>query len=239
MLRFLGLYRFAQWLVENEHNKKLTNAVAVALALGALALFIDVLVIADPADEFYVPALVATGVLALPGVIVLLFRLVRPFRGRGAISPARCTFCGRERAVRPVRYLAVTGALVVFFLRERAGFACSRCNLRQFAVMTGLNVLLGWAGVFSLFIFQGFLLHNVLFVLRSISGGSDTVYARRQAFLILDEHRAYARSLVETKDDEDVIHVLQQRTALPLAVVADYVRTLRRECPGGDTPDRP
>ncbi len=232
MLRLFGLYKLSQWLVENEHNTKLRDAILVALAFGALAVFLDVLVLVRPGTESYVPFLTVCGVVALPGAVLLVVRLVRPFRGRDAITPTRCKFCGREASVTPVRYLAVTGALIVFFLRERAGFACKRCNLRQFAIMTGFNLLLGWASVFSLFIFQGFLLHNVLFLLRSLGGGSDVAYARKQAFRILDEQREYAKSLVATKEDDDVVYVLQKQTDLPNALVADYVRTLRREAGG-------
>ena len=144
------------------------------LPLGAMALAI-ILYFSFEAKEretFIIVVLIA----APPGLVVLLVRLIRP-RPHGPAT-LDCPVCSARRPTSPVRYLQATGFIVVAFLKEWHTFACRRCSARAFARIS-LVSLLGLGSVTSALLLPGFLLNNLLFLLRSQLMVSTRRFSRR------------------------------------------------------------
>jgi hypothetical protein len=254
MLNLFGWYRLYKWAKETDDNDKVHELFAVAMALGLIGVFLFAFLVVhdDPANAAATAAAAssarherdlihafawAAAAFSLPGFGLIVYRLVRPLQGRAAIPSGCCTFCKRQAATTPIRFVSVTGALVWFFISERAGFACRRCTWQHFLVTTVTTGVLGWWSLFSLFVTPGVVIHNVLLAARALVVGSrPSAYAQRQAFLILDERRDYARAIVASKDPEDAVEVLAETSGVPALFVAAYIDELQRPRPVGPIP---
>ena len=206
----------------SRHFKQPAGIAAVTLCSGVLTAWCAALYATEPPDQrqliwLFFPF---TG---LPCAGYLLWRLVWPFRGREAVPPSFCPMCGRTVATSPVRYVQLTGLVVIMHMRELPAFLCRRCSFRAFTRMTVHTLVLGWWGIASLFVTPGFVLSNLLFLARSQFAGGNRGHARR----LLDERRDYTANLVASKDDATVVEVLVRDTGLPAEVVAEYVRGIR------------
>jgi hypothetical protein len=78
------------------------------------------------------------------GTWVFVSRLSRPFRGRAAIPPERCTRCRAVETLTPARYLRHAGQGLPFVSYERSGFFCRRCHVQTAAWWTFSTFVVGW-----------------------------------------------------------------------------------------------
>ncbi|OGQ90164.1 MAG: hypothetical protein A2289_19895 [Deltaproteobacteria bacterium RIFOXYA12_FULL_58_15] len=161
-----------------------------------------------------------TGLIA---IIAIAVRVIRPFKGREAIPPSQCPICGASKPTAPVRYLQLTGLVVVMLMRELSVFSCRSCSAKAFVKMTRHTLCLGWWGLISLFITPGFILNNLAFLLRGLLSGSP----RRFANHLLDKRRDYVLNMLASKDENTVVEVLQSDTGLPAQEITRYLRALR------------
>ena len=206
----------------SRHFQQPANLMGTTLALGVLSAWGWVLIGFWDSDREVVWLFFPfTGLI---GLIVLAVRLIRPFRKAEARAPSRCQLCGESAATTPVRYLQLTGAVVVMFMSELPVFACRGCSMAAFLRMTLHTTALGWWGLFSFIITPGYLLNNFLFLLRSLLTSGQRGHARR----LLDERREYALNLIATKDEATVVDVLRRDTGLPTDVVSRYLQELRK-----------
>ncbi|MGE0870531.1 MAG: hypothetical protein AB7P03_18345 [Kofleriaceae bacterium] len=143
------------------HFNQDASVTGTSLAFGAASFGLAILAALDA--ESRKPFYVVLPFLVLPGLIVLLTRLLR----RASPPAARCSICRAPASVSEVRYLQHTGAIVMMFMTETPANACRVCSRKLFGRTTLHTVLLGWWGLASLFITPGVLLNNLLFLARS------------------------------------------------------------------------
>lgn len=170
-----------------------------------------------------------TFLLMVPWLINLALRFSSTFppeevpTGRDALT---CPLCHGPGPLVPVRYLKMTGMIVMMSYGEHAGFMCRECSQRVFRATTGHNLVFGWWGLFSFFINIGFIVNNLMFSLRA----PDPAMKPEKAHLrLLEGHREYALNLLATKDDETVIEVISKQAGVPEDAARSFVATLRAE----------
>lgn len=199
------------------HFRQDASLVGTMLAFG-LSTLVVVIAVAMPmdlsSDALFALAVVMGPTLALPGLIVFVARLVRRRSHRG-----RCDEC-RAPGAAEVRYLQVTGLLVLAVLKEARFEACSECSARACSATSAHTALFGWWNLLTPLVVPWVLLNNVAFFLKQrITRGA----ARTAA---LEEHREYAKNLLRTKDFDVVVEVISDTTRCDPAVVAKWLRTL-------------
>lgn len=187
----------------------------LAFGLSTLVIVIAATVPMDLSkDALFALAVVMGPAVALPGLVVFLARLVRRRSHRG-----RCDECRAPGALE-VRYLQVTGLLVLAVVKEARFEACSECSARACSATSAHTALFGWWSVLTPLVVPWVLLNNLAFFLKQrIARGAAHTAA-------LEEHRDYAKNLLRTKDFDVVVEVISEVTRCDPAVVAKWLRTL-------------
>jgi hypothetical protein len=208
------------WL--SRHFKQDASLIGTMLAFGMSTLAIFVVATQHlnlENDGAFALAVVGLPIAFLPGPIVLIARLVRGAPGHAT----RCEACGARPAAE-VRYLQVTGAVILAIMREARFVACARCSTDAYVGMTARTAILGWWSLVTPFVVPWIVLANTLAWAKSrlLSGGS------RGAARVLEDERDYARNLLRTKDVETVVEVLAAKTGVPPEEVAAWLATLPR-----------
>jgi hypothetical protein len=199
------------------HFRQDASLVGTMLAFG-LSTLVVVVAVTIPmdlsTDSLFALAVVMGPTLALPGLIVFAVRLVRRGSHRG-----RCDECRAAGAVE-VRYLQVTGLLVLAVLKEARFEACSECSARAFSATSAHTALFGWWSVLTPLVVPWVLLNNLAFFLK------QRIFRGRGRTAALEEHRDYAKNLLRTKEFEVVVEVISDTTGCDAQVVAEWLRTL-------------
>lgn len=203
------------------HFRNPTEFLPTALALSAPAVWLAAFLLMHRlrAERLFGLALPIALTLAV-GTIVL--RVARGLPHREGRADARCGVCGEARPNAPVRYLWVTGVLVVMFVKEFPVFCCRRCSIRAFGRTTLHTALFGFWSLLAVFLAPAALLNNVAFLVSSWLGATE----RAHAHAVLENYRSYARELVATTDRQTAIATLQRNTGLPAERVARFIREL-------------
>jgi hypothetical protein len=166
---------------------------------------------------------VALPVALLVAFFTLALRIARGLPHRDGRAETRCALCGESRPNAPVRYLQVTGALVVMWVRELGVFCCPRCSARAFARTTLHTAVFGPWSLLAVFIAPGALFNNVAFLVANLFGATEQAHAHA----VLETYRGYARELLETSDEATVVQALSKNTGLSTDRIARFVRELR------------
>ncbi len=194
---------------------------AVTLCSGVLGVWCVLFATTDRPDHREL--LLMFGVFtALPSAAHLVWRVVRPFKGAEAKAPGACALCGQRGPTSPVRYVQLTGLVILMLMRELPAHACRRCSRDAFLKMTLHTLALGWWGLFPIFVNPGFVANNLLFLLRSQLLGGAAGYARAR----LDERREWIKALRDTKDEATVVSVVSADLGVSADEVTAYLRSL-------------
>jgi hypothetical protein len=165
--------------------------------------------------------------IALPVSVVVcvacvVARIAGGLPARDGRADVRCGLCGQSKPNAPVRYLELTGIVVVMITRELPLFCCRRCSTRAFVRTTGHTALFGFWSALAVFIAPGALLNNVAFWVSSLLGATKAAHARA----VLANYRAYAKELLATVDVAGVVKALKQNTGLSDEYVEQFVKSL-------------
>lgn len=210
------------WLAR--HLRQDANLMGTMLAFGMSSLVI--LIAANVRldlenDSIFALAVVMAPIAGLPGPVVLLARLLRR-----APRHARCSSC-RAAPAAEVRYLQVTGIVVIALLKEARLDACTRCSAQACVATTAHTAALGWWSMLTPLVVPWVLLNNLAFYLKNRLATRGT----RGAAGALEEHREYARNLLRTKETAIVVEVLAEKTGLSPADVEAWLKTIPQEQP--------
>jgi hypothetical protein len=205
------------WLSQHLRQDGTLVATMIAFGLSSLVIIAAATVHVDlENDSMFALAVVGVPIAGLPGPIALIVRLVRGGRGK----PARCEVCGARPAAE-VRYLQVTGVVVIAILREARLAACARCSGEAYVGTTAHTALLGWWSLLTPLVIPWVVLANTLAWLK----GRLTLGGSRGAAGALEIERDYARNLLRSKDPETVVEVLARKTGVPPEQVAAWLAT--------------
>lgn len=155
-------------------------------------------------------------------LLSVVLRVAGGVPGRDGRADVRCGLCGQSKPNAPVRYLALTGIVVVMITRELPMFCCRKCSTRAFVRTTAHTALFGFWSALAVFITPGALLNNVAFWVTSLVGATKASHARA----VLANYRAYALDLLATVDVARVVEALKQNTGLSGEYVERFVRSL-------------
>lgn len=165
--------------------------------------------------------------LALPAALVICagtiaLRLIRGLPGREGRADVRCGRCGQSKPNAPVRYLELTGIVVVMLAREFPEFCCRSCTSRTFVRTTLHTLAFGFWSLLAVFIAPGVVLNNLAFLVSSLLGATRSAHAQA----VLDSFRGYAHELLASGDRATAVKALQRNTGLPTERVERFVSEL-------------
>ncbi len=116
----------------------------------------------------------------------------------------------------------MTGLVIVMVMTQVGARVCRDCGVRACLHGAVLSLALGWWGLFRFFVTPGFVLHDLVMILRVLLTRLAGSYARE----VLEEEREHARRLLATKDLETVVEVLVARTELDEDEVRKFLASL-------------
>jgi hypothetical protein len=133
-----------------------------------------------------------------------------------------CDFCGARAETKQVEFRQNTGMLVMRQSKTWAGNSCRDCASKYFWKATLHTMFLGWWGTISLILTPIFIISNIGNFIKTRSLKTGPVVTQK----LLEEHRAYAESLLATKDRDTAVQVLAKESGVSYAEASAYVDSL-------------